>query len=292
MIDVAHNRVAVITGASSGIGKAAAKAMAASGWRIIALGRNPQRCAAALAEIRLHAPDAVVDMIQVDLALMSDVQRAAREIIAKTDRIDVLLNNAGGMGQARVVTAEGNEQIFAGNHLGHFLLTRELLPLLKKASFFQEPGSVRVVNVSSLATAYSPGLNWDDLQMLQDHNPGLAYCNVKIANQMFTRALAKKLEQDGIRVTAMHPGVADTNFSSHGEEEAQKVAAESNKDVIVSADHAADTLIWLATNATAGLPGSYYHDRKPYEMHPQALDDAEVERLWSESELIVSRSAP
>lgn len=290
MSEIADSRVAVITGASSGIGKAAAKSLAASGWKVIALGRNQQRCAAALAEIRQHAPDAEVDMIQVDLAIMSDVLRAARQIDANVDRVDVLLNNAGGMGTAKVVTSEGNEQIFAGNHLGHFLLTRELLPLLKKASSAQQPGSVRVVNVSSLATAYSAGLNWADLQMMDDHDAGLAYCKVKIANQMFTRALAKRLEEDGIKVTAMHPGVADTNFSSHGDQQTQQAAAESNKDIIVSAEDAADTLIWLATDPEAGASGGYYFDRKTFEMHPQALNETAVERLWQESEILVSRS--
>ena len=284
------NRVAVITGASSGIGKAASKALATAGWRIIGLGRNPKRCADALAEIRQHAPGAEVDMIQADLAIMSDVRRAAHQILAITDRVDVLLNNAGGIGKDKFVTPEGNEQIFAGNHLGHFLLTRELLPLLKATATAQDLKKVRVVNVSSLATEYSPGLNWADLQMLQDHNAGLAYCNVKIANQMFTRILAKRLDPFGILVTAMHPGVADTNFSSHGEEESQKAAAEHNKDIIVSADAAADTLIWLATDPAAGTPGGYYYSRQPYELHAQALDDAAIERLWTESEALILRS--
>jgi NAD(P)-dependent dehydrogenase (short-subunit alcohol dehydrogenase family) len=257
---------------------------------VIVVGRNPERSAQALAELREAAANARVDMVVADMAEMAQARRAAAEIAALTDRIDALLNNAGGIGKERVVTAEGNEAVFAGNHLGPFLLTRELLPLLRRAAQTAARGSVRVINVSSLATDLSPGIDFDNLQMLADHEPNRAYCNVKIANQMFTRALAKRLEGDGIAVHAMHPGVVDTNFSSYASEATRK-AGESMRHLAVSAEQGADTLVWLATEAE--LPdrtGGYYHNREPVPLHAQALDEAAVERLWQESEEIVARS--
>src|SRR3974390_1566122 len=113
-------RVAVVTGASSGIGKDTAKALAAQGFRIIALGGDPERSAAAAKEIRAASSGGQVDMILTDLALMADASRAAREIAARTERIDVLINNAGGMAKTKVMTREGYEENFAGNHLGPF----------------------------------------------------------------------------------------------------------------------------------------------------------------------------
>ena len=127
-------RVAVVTGASSGIGKETAKALAAQGWRVIGIGRDPRRSAAAEEEIRAASSGGQVDMIQADLALMADAARAARDVAARTDRIDVLVNNAGGMAKCKVITSEGYEENFAGNHLGPFLLTTRLLPLLRRAA--------------------------------------------------------------------------------------------------------------------------------------------------------------
>ena len=142
-----ETRVAVVTGASSGIGKEVAKGLAAKGWKVIGLGRNPERCAIAEVEIRSQAAQSdQVNMICADLSLMTDVKRAAEEIEQLTDRIDALLNNAGGVSREQMITAEGNEATFAGNHLGHFLLTRQLLPLLRAAAATSPAGSTRIVS--------------------------------------------------------------------------------------------------------------------------------------------------
>ena len=154
-----HRRVAVVTGASAGIGKEAARELLAQGWRVIGVGRNPERSLAALAELRDAVPDAQVDMIIADLAELAQAKRAAAEIHSLTDRIDVLLNNAGGIGKERVVTSEGNEAVFAGNHIGPFLLTREVLGLLRAAAQKGAQGAVRVINTSSSAAELTPGLD-------------------------------------------------------------------------------------------------------------------------------------
>jgi NAD(P)-dependent dehydrogenase (short-subunit alcohol dehydrogenase family) len=163
MAEQTSQRVAVVTGASSGIGKEVAKALAGQGWRIIGVGRDPARLSAAEAEIRAASSGAQVEMIRADLALLAEAARAAREIVGRTDQIDVLVNNAGGMAKEKVITAEGMEANFSGNHLGPFLLTSRLLPLLRRAAERAPPGSVRIINTSSDASEMVPGLDWTDL---------------------------------------------------------------------------------------------------------------------------------
>ena len=284
----ARTRVAVVTGASSGIGKEAAKALAAAGWRVIALGRDPQRSAAAEAEIRAAAPGVAVDMILADLSLMSEAARAAKEIAARTDRIDALLNNAGGPAAARVVTSEGNEATFAGNHLGPFLLTTRLLPQIRAAAADQPPGAVRVLNVSSSGHLGSPGLDWANLQLLDNFQTGLAYMNAKLANVLFTRALAKRLAADGVVVHAMHPGIVNSNFASHGDAAMQSYL-KAKEDVAFTPEEGADTLVWLATAEEPGRStGGYFHQRKPDVVSAQGQDDEAAERLWRESEALIA----
>ncbi len=164
--------------------------MAAAGWRVIGVGRDPKRCANALAEIRAKAKRGEVEMLQGDLALMKDTDRLAKDIAGQADRIDALLNNAGGTPKERVITAEGYEATFTGNHLGHFLLTKRLLPLIQATAAKQPKGSVRIINVSSSAHEYSQGLDWDDLQLLKNFVTIRAYTNAKLANVLFTRTLA------------------------------------------------------------------------------------------------------
>jgi NAD(P)-dependent dehydrogenase (short-subunit alcohol dehydrogenase family) len=284
----ANTRVAVITGASSGIGKETAKALAAQGWRVIGIGRDSERCAAALQEIRAASSAGDVDMIQADLALMADAARAARDIAARTDRIDVLVNNAGGMAKRKVMTAEGYEENFAGNHLGPFLLTTRLLPLLRRAAADAPRGSVRILNTSSDASEMVKGIPWDDLQSSENYSAGATYCYGKLANVLFARGLAQRLTADGIVAHAMHPGVVDSNFITHADERAQ--AHIRSLKAQTSAD-GADTLIWLATSEEPGKStGGYFYQRKPRVPNPVVEDAAYVDRLWAVSEKLIAKA--
>lgn len=277
--------VAVITGASSGIGLAAAEGLARRGWRIIGVGRNPQRCAAALSAIA-DAGASGVDMIQADLSLIAEARRVAAEIAELTDRVQVLINNAGGMAAEKVVTSEGMVQSFVANHLGPFALTLELLPLLRRCAAESAPGTVRILNTSSDASEMIEGMPWDDLQLMNDWSPGGAYCSTKLANVLFAKGLAVRLTADGIVAHAMHPGSVDSHFIDH--------APESARDYMRTLDlrppeEGADTLVWLATADEPGREsGGYYFQRKPRTPNPLVDDDAAVERLWQESEALVA----
>ena len=282
-------RVAVITGASSGIGKEAAKALAGQGWHVIAVGRDVARSAAAEAEIRAAvAQGGKVDMLRADLSLLADTARLARDIAGLTDRIDILANNAGGMASGLVMTSEGNEANFTGNHLGPFLLTELLLPLLRKAAADAPRGSVRIINTSSDASEMIPTINLDDMQNRGNFSIGAAYCGSKLANVLHARALAERLADAGIVAHSFHPGTVDTNFFADVPPETK--AYTDTLDKMSEAD-GADTLIWLATSdEAAGSSGTYWHKRAPREPNPLVEDADFKERFWRASEGEVAKA--
>lgn len=281
-------RVAVITGASSGIGLEAARALATAGWRVIASGRDPGRCAAAEAELRAAAGADNITMLQADLSLMAGAAQLANAIADLTDRVDLLINNAGGMARALQITPEGLEANFAGNHLGPFLLTNRLLPLLRRAAADAPAGSVRIINTSSDGSEMIPGLNFGDLQNLEQFDSGAAYCSGKLANVMFARGLASRLADDGILALSFHPGTVATNFISHVPDSARQYM--ETLDNITPAQ-GADTLVWLATaDADELVNGGYYYQRALRQPNPQAEDEAALDQLWEESEELVAEA--
>jgi NAD(P)-dependent dehydrogenase (short-subunit alcohol dehydrogenase family) len=284
-----NKRVAIVTGASSGIGKETAKALVALGWHVIGIGRNPERSAAAEAEIHSGiAQDGRLDFLRGDMALMSETRRIADEIKVLTSRIDVLINNAGGVRDQRYMTSEGTEETFTANHLAPFLLTRELMPLLEKAAATAAPGAVRVLGVSSKAYLATPGMNWDDLQNLRgEFAASGVYCQVKLANQLFNLALDRRIAPSGMVSQALTPGPVYTNFASHGDQAMQdymKVAQGMTPSEV------AETLVWMALSPETGLPGGrtfYAMAEEPLAPHGADLEAAE--RLWSESEKLLAQ---
>ncbi len=281
-------RVAVITGASSGIGLVITKALATRGWKVIGVGRDPGRTAAALSQIQAMAPGGPIHMLRADLALLAEARRVAREVASLTPRVDVLFNNAGGMARERVITEEGHEANFAANHLGPFVLTHDLLPLLRAAAQASPPGSVRILNTASDASEMIPAINLDDLENRQRFSPGLAYCTGKLANVLFAKALAKRLANEGIVAHSVHPGPVDSNFFSHAPQDTQDRTRDLPKFTV---EEGADTLLWLATADEGGRnSGGYWHQRKPRPVNSLANDDAIVDRFWKESEKLVKQA--
>lgn len=281
-----ETRVIVITGASSGIGRASAEAFARMGWHVIGTGRDPERCAAAEQSIRAIASGGGrVDFVRGDFTEMADVRRVAGEIAALTDQIHVLVNNAGGVRDRLYRTSEGLEATFAANHLAPFLLTRELLPQLERAAAESPAGTVRVIAVSSSGHMGCQSMNWDDLMMEENFLPAQAYCQAKLANLLFTRELDRRLADKGIIAQAMHPGRVGSNFASHGDEAMQSYMAQNE---CVTPEQPARTIVWMATAPEVGQDGGrYFHDLAEEEAAPQARDDEAARRLWNESERIL-----
>ncbi|MFT3965780.1 MAG: SDR family NAD(P)-dependent oxidoreductase [Sphingobium sp.] len=282
-------RVAVITGASSGIGHITAKTLAARGWDVIAQGRNAERCDAALSDIRQSAaPGVRVAMLKCDLTLLSGVARLADEIAAFTPNVHVLLNNAGGVRDAMHITPEGNEATFAANHLGPFLLTNRLMPLLRRASTEVPRGVVRIVATSSSGHETCPGIDWSDLQQVKNWVSGKNYCLAKLCNLLFTSELARRGWREGIISHAMHPGVVNSNFHAHATPEMQQHMRERPGD---PPELSAETLVWLATDPGVGCTtGGYFHNKALVTPSPAALDRDAAARLWQESETLLRRA--
>ena len=284
----ANQPVAVVTGASSGIGKSTAGKLAALGWQVIGTGRDPRRCAAAEPEIAAAArAGGGFTMVRGDFTLMADVKRVADEVADRIPRLDVLINNAGGVRDRQIITAEGTEATFAANHLAPFLLTRELMPLITRSAASQPPGTTRVIAVSSSAHRVVEQLDWDDLQSFNQPHPTLAYCRAKLAAILFTRELAQRAEPDGITAQAMHPGVVASNFASHGDLAMQAHMAAAPT---VAPDEPAETLTWLATEPEGGRDGGRYFYRKEEETPAEAAQDhAAATRLWTETETLLAK---
>jgi NAD(P)-dependent dehydrogenase (short-subunit alcohol dehydrogenase family) len=283
----AERRVALVTGASSGIGKSAAIKLAARGWQVIGVGRDPRRSAAAEAEIAAAAPEGGFTMVRADFTVMAEVKRVADQVGSRTGRLDVLVNNAGGVRDRQYITADGTEATFAANHLAPFLLTRELMSLLKASAASRPPGTTRVIAVSSTAHLMIDALDFHDLQSLGGFQPALAYGRAKLANILFTRELARRAEPEGIVAQVMHPGRVASNFASHGDEGMRKYMATADT---VSPDEPAETLTWLATEPEGGHTGGrYFHQKTEETPSAAAQDDAAARRLWAESETLLAK---
>lgn len=288
MSNPSKQRVAVVTGASSGIGLETAKAFAGMGWHVIGQGRDPQRSAKAEAEIRAACADGGrIDFLRANLSLMAETKRLADEIKGLTGHIDILLNNAGGVRDKRYVTSEGTEETFAANHLAPFLLTRELMPLLEATAAEAGPGAVRVLAVSSQAYLVRQSMNWDDLQRLAgEFETGPAYCEAKLANQLFNVELSRRVGAKGIVSQALVPGPVSTNFFKHGDETMQ--AYESQVQALSPAD-VAKTLVWMATAPETGVDGGrMFYEMQEVPVQPHGKDTAQAERLWNESEILLA----
>ena len=282
-------RVAVVTGASAGIGLAAARGFLARGWRVIATGRNPERCASAEAELSALAAPGQLTFLRADLSTLAEARALAAKIADLTPVVHVLANNAGGLTDSLRMTSEGLEENFAGNHLGPVVLTDALLPLLRAAAAQTPPGTVRIVNTSSNGGERVETLNLDDIQNLSNWTFGTAYCVAKLANLLHVRALAPRVAADGIVAHAYHPGTVDTNFANHGDEETRKAILQMP---MITMDEGADTLLWLATAEEPGnSTGGYWDQRAPRVANPLADDPAVVERFHAETEKLIASAS-
>ncbi len=272
--------VALVTGGTSGIGKATATALAAMGADVVVVGRNRERGEQAAAEIRAKTGGRV-DLALSDLASQAEVRALAEGFRRRYDRLDVLVNNAGLVQSTRTESPDGIETTFAINHLAPFLLTNLLLDVLK------ESAPSRIVTVSSEAERWG-NLDFEDLQSRKKYRGFPVYGMTKLANIMFTYELAERLKGTGVTATCMHPGAVNTRFGADSTGP-MTMLFRLSKPFMRTPEQGADTLIWLASSPEVeGLSGRYYSDRKPIEPKKIAQDPEARRRLWEESERLTA----
>ena len=271
-----QGQVCVITGATSGIGKAAAAALARQGAEVIVVGRDPGRAEATAAAIQADgAPPPKVEI--ADLARLDQVRALAGRLNQTLDRVDVLINNAGLVLNERQVTPDGYEHVFAVNHLAPFLLTNLLRPKLTASA------PARVITVSSDAHT-AARLDLDDPNLEHGWSSWRSYSNSKLANILFTRELARRLDGTGVTANCLHPGVVRTGFGRDARP-LMRVGITIAKPFMLSPDRGADTMVYLASSPdVAAKTGGYYVKRQLREPSAAARDDGLARRLWEVSE--------
>jgi retinol dehydrogenase 12 len=268
-------KVCVVTGATSGIGKAAAAALAGLGATVVLVGRDRGRTEATAAEIgsvSASPPRAEV----ADLASLGQV-RGLAERVAGLERIDVLINNAGLVLGERRITPDGFEHVFALNHLAPFLLTNLLLPKLAASA------PARVVTVTSDAHS-AARLDLSDPNLEHGWDSWRSYANSKLANILFTRELSRRLDGTGVTANCAHPGVVRTGFGRESRP-LLKLGITIARPFMASPERGADTIVYLASSPDmAGQTGGYYVKRQRREPSAAARDDAAARKLWEISE--------
>jgi retinol dehydrogenase 14 len=267
-----HGRTVLVTGATSGIGRAAALGLAGLGARVAVVGRDHSRVAATVREIRSDGGEA--EPFVADLSAQTDVRRLAAEVLGRLDRLDVLVNNVGGFWNTRRTTVDGLEHTFAVNHLAAFLLTRLLLDRLRQR------GGARVVTVASNAQSLGR-IDFDDLQAEHGYSGARAYNQSKLANVMFTYELARRLAGTQVTANALHPGVVSTNLGAEDPGWTQRLVVPLVRPFMRRPRDGASSVVALASDAAlAQVTGKFFSHGSPTRSSRRSYDTADGLRLW------------
>jgi retinol dehydrogenase-14 len=271
-------RVCLVTGATSGIGRATAQALAGLGATVAIVARDPGRGAATATQIARTTGNDRVDVFLADLSSQDSVRGLARSLRDAHDRLHVLVNCAGAFYRDRRVTADGLELTFALNHLAYFLLTSLLLDVLVASA------PARVVNVTSGAQAMGR-IRFEDLQGERRYRGQAAYNQSKLANVLFTYALARRLQGTGVTANCVHPGVVRTSFGRENQPWLWRVFMPVVTPFMRVPEKGAETVVYLASSPEVeGITGRYFHDRQPRRSSSRSYDPALAQRLWQVSE--------
>ena len=274
------DKICLVTGANSGVGKETTRALYAMGATVIMVCRNGNKALTAKMEIEAGVDPAhagKLDVVLGDLAQMDQVRRVAHEVAGRYHRLDVLINNAGAIMPRRQTTDDGFEQTFALNHLAPYVLTLRLLPLLRRSA---EP---RVVVVASEAHRYAR-FNAEALAQPTRFESMRTYAASKLANVLFTRALAQRLADEHITVNALHPGFVASNFGGQFQG-FYRLLLTGLQPFAISSRAGAQTSIYLACSPkVAGITGKYFDKKRVKKPSDDALSDYYAERLWTLSE--------
>ncbi len=280
-----NGKVVVVTGATAGIGAVTARELARLGARVLGVGRNPAKCAAAAAEIRAATGNAQVDYLVADLSAQAEVRRVADEILSRAPRLDVLVNNAGAYMDRRQESPDGIELTFALNHLSYFLLTNLLWDALAAAPA-GDTGAGRVVNVSS-AAHFGGRLDFDDLENRRRYSGFAVYSQSKLANVLFTYELARRLTGTAVTANAVHPGFVATQFGHNNGGFLRAALQMVQRFGARTPEQGAATSIYLASSPeVAGVTGKYFVDQRAVKSSAESYDEAAAQRLWAISEAL------
>jgi len=273
-----QGKTVIVTGSNSGIGKACAAELARRGAHVVMTARDPKRAEAARDDVRRTSGNERVDLMLGDYASLASVRALATQL-AELPEIDVLVNNAGLMQSVRSETGDGFETTFQVNHLAPFLLTTLLVPKIR-----QTPGA-RIVNVASDAHKSGGALDFDDLQSKRSYMSFRVYGRSKLANILFTRELARRLDGSGVTVNCLHPGVVATGFGADGDTGGLfSLGMKIARPFMMTPEKGADTMVYLATSPdVAQTTGGYFVKRREKTPSRHAQDDDAARRLWDES---------
>lgn len=268
------DRVIVITGATSGIGEVAARKLAGMGAKVFILSRNPDKTRNVAQQIREAGGNVLA--FNADLSSIREVRRVASEIHQNTDHVDVLLNNAGAFFATHQISVDGYEMSFALNHLNYFILTQELMDLIRKGS------NPRIVNVSS-AAHLNGHINFDDLQSKKNFSGWRAYADSKLMNVLFTYELSRHLDGGGITTNVLHPGFVATNFGKSNGGLYKPVFSLAHLGAI-SPEEGARTSVFLCSSPDVeGLTGKYFVNSRETRSSAESYDHMVASRLWEET---------
>ncbi|WP_433663186.1 SDR family oxidoreductase [Nocardia sp. CA-128927] len=270
----------LITGATSGIGLAAAQQCAAGGDRLVLVGRNPRKLADAATTVRAAGAGGV-DTLECDFASQGSIRQLAKSVLAQYDRLDVLANNAGGYHKNRVETEDGIEATFGVNHLGGFLLTELLIDLMVRSA------PSRILFTSSVLH-FGAGLDFDDLGLERGYSGEQAYSRSKLANVLYARALARRVEGTGVTVNAFHPGAVASGIWDSLPWFGQPLVAVAKRLFMISVEEGGRALSYLATDPEVdGVTGAYFQKNRIKTPSRRAQDDALGQRLCEVSATLV-----
>ena len=276
-----NGKVCLVTGSTDGIGKVSARVLAELGAKVIIVGRNPEKSAIVLAELRSISGNENIDLLMADLAVMQEVRDLAEQVISRYDRIDVLLNNAGGYFTKHEITSDGLEMTFALNHMSYFLLTNKLMELLKYSA------PARIVNVSSDAH-YGVDMEFENLNGEQEYKAWKAYQKSKLANVLFTYELLKKVPGN-ITVNCLHPGFVATNFGHNNGGFFGPVLKIAQRVSAIDPEEGAKTSIFLCSAPEVkGVSGKYFYKCQPKISSRESRNMDTGKRLWQISSDIAS----
>ncbi len=276
-----NGKVCLVTGATDGIGKVSARVLAEKGAKVIIVGRNPEKSATVLAELKSSSGNENIDLLMADLAVMQEVRDLAEQVISHYDRLDILLNNAGGYFAKHELTSDGLERTFALNHMSYFLLTNKLMELLKSSA------PARIVNVSSDAH-YGVDMDFENLNGEQEYKAWKAYQKSKLANVLFTYELLKKVPAD-ITVNCLHPGFVATNFGHNIGGFFGPVVKIAQRISAIDPEEGAKTSIFLCSAPEVkGVSGKYFYKCQPKTSSRESRNMDTGKRLWQISSDIAS----